>query len=146
MKWNWGTKLVLAMAAFMIMVIVFVVLMMRENISLVEEDYYPKGQVHQELVEKKRNASSIGELVRIEKINNEVRLVFPEQFKKNQISGTVHFYHRIDDRLDETIVLSNTDSIGFIFPLSDMQGRYIAKIDWVYDGVAYYIEKSIELP
>lgn len=35
MKWNWGTKLVVSMAAFMTMVIVFVVLMMQQSVDLV---------------------------------------------------------------------------------------------------------------
>lgn len=146
MKWNWGTKLVLAMAAFMTMVIVFVILMMRENIALVEKDYYPKGQVHQELLDKKRNADNIGQLIKLEKTFNGLQLVFPEHLNAEKISGQIHFYHRIDDQLDQTFELKDNDSAGFLLPVEGMAGRYIAKIDWQYEGVAYYVEKTIELP
>ena len=54
---NWGTKLVLGMAAFMSFVIGMVVYMFRVhgNDSLVEEDYYEKGLNYDNEYEAKRN-------------------------------------------------------------------------------------------
>ncbi|RZK90837.1 MAG: nitrogen fixation protein FixH, partial [Pedobacter sp.] len=54
---NWGTKLVLGMAAFMLFVTGMVVYMFRVhgNDSLVEEDYYEKGLDYDKEYEAKRN-------------------------------------------------------------------------------------------
>ncbi|RZL34263.1 MAG: nitrogen fixation protein FixH, partial [Pedobacter sp.] len=54
---NWGTKLVLGMAAFMLFVIGMVVYMFRVhgNDSLVEEDYYEKGLDYDKEYDAKRN-------------------------------------------------------------------------------------------
>lgn len=146
MKWNWGTKLALWMAAFMLMIIVFVVLMMRENVSLVEKDYYPKGQSHQDLIDKKRNTGNVDELIRFEKTEQGLKLVFPDFFDKEAIRGNVHFYQRMDAGGDKIVALEHYDSVGFILPIEGLNGRYIGRIDWEYEGVAYYSEKSITLP
>jgi hypothetical protein len=34
----------------------------------------------------------------------------------------------------------------FKYPASALQGRYIIKMDWTYEGEAFYVEKSIDLP
>lgn len=146
MKWNWGTKLMIAMAAFMVMVIIFVVLMMRESISLVEKDYYPKGQTHQELIDKKRNAGNLGEGITVIKKEGVISFVFPENFKPELISGTVHMYHRIDDTMDWFTDLKPNSEGVFDVSVEGLSGRYIAKIDWSYEGTDYYVEKSLDLP
>ncbi len=146
MKWNWGTKLMIAMAAFMVMVIIFVVLMMRESVSLVERDYYPKGQTHQELIIKKTNAGSIGNEINLVKKDGKLLLVFPERFNPTLISGTVHMYHRIDDTMDLFTELASNNDGAFDISVTGLNGRYIAKIDWSYEGTDYYVEKSVDLP
>jgi hypothetical protein len=146
MKWNWGTKLMIAMAAFMVMVIIFVVLMMRESVSLVEKNYYPKGQTHQELIDKKRNAVNISEGITVIKKEGAVSLVFPEIFDPKLIKGSVHMYHRIDDTRDWFIDLIPNVEGAFDIKVDGPSGRYIAKIDWSYEGTDYYVEKSIDLP
>lgn len=146
MKWNWGTKLMIAMAAFMIMVIIFVVLMMRESVSLVERDYYPKGQIHQELIDKKINAGSIDNEIELVKKDGKLLLIFPEIFNPSLISGTVHMYHRIDDTMDLFTELEANSDGAFDVSVTGLTGRYIAKIDWAYEGTGYYVEKSVDLP
>ncbi|MCK9292270.1 MAG: FixH family protein [Bacteroidales bacterium] len=146
MKWNWGTKLTLAIIAFMLMIIVFAILMMRETISLVDKDYYPKGQSHQELIDKKQNAYGLEHMVKLEKTDSLVRLVLPPHFQLEGVSGEVYFYQRMDDKGDRHIPLTISDEKGFILPVSELKGRFIARIDWQYEGNAYYVEKEITFP
>jgi hypothetical protein len=145
MKWNWGTKLVVAMAAFMTMVIIFVVLMMRESINLVEKDYYPKGQAFQEQIDKSRNADPWISQMKISADNQTLTIQFPDAFDPLQISGTAHLYHRSEDGKDGFFELKNPVDSLFSFPLGNSYGRFILKLDWKYQQQAFYSEHSIDL-
>jgi len=145
MKWNWGTKLVLAMAAFMTMVIIFVVLMMRENVSLVEKDYYPKGQAFQEQIDKSHNAEPWLSKIAISTEDQILKVRFPDEFDPSQISGSIHLYHRSEDGRDLYFELKNPSDSLFTFPVGNIRGRYILKLDWMYGQKGYYSEHSLEL-
>jgi hypothetical protein len=146
MKWNWGTKLVVAMAAFMTMVIIFVVLMFQESVDLVEKDYYPKGQAHQQLIDKRNNAAHFADSITATLSDGEVLISFPQIADPNGIRGTVHFYQRISGDKDQFAELT-LDSLGvFRYPAGLLRGRYILKIDWTNGGQSFYTEKTIDLP
>lgn len=145
MKWNWGTKLFIWTAAFMIMLIVFAVLMMREQISLVEPDYYPKGQTHEELIEKRRNALSLSEQIKVEVADGRLVIQFPEELEPNDITGEVQLYHVVDDSKDALYRLE-ADSDGRVnIVVASLKGRYTLKIDWRYKETNYYTEKQINI-
>ncbi len=42
-KWNWGTKITIAIILFVSMILGFVYTATQNPIILVEKDYYPKG-------------------------------------------------------------------------------------------------------
>jgi len=146
MKWNWGTKLFIAATAFLIMVIIFGIIMASQDLDLVEKDYYPKGQVHQELIDKRSNAHEFAHLIKTKVENGMVIVNFPETFDPDEIEGQVHFYHRITDKYDKFVELSLDTNLVFMQPVGFMRGRYIIKIDWTHQGEAYYVEKSIDIP
>jgi len=145
-KWHWGTKLLLAMLAFMIMVIAFGIRMFQEPVDLVEKDYYPKGQAHQELINKRNNAAGFDDQIAVKVDRGVLQISFPESLNRSEIQGTVHFYQRISDQHDKHVKLVVDTGHMFNFPAQALQGRYIVKIDWSYRGVQFYNEKSITLP
>lgn len=142
-EWNWGTKLVIAMAAFMIMILSMVVVMIRQDVSLVEKDYYPKGQAYQEMMKKVQNTLPYKDDIRVD-VNNEKLLVqFPEFFKPSATTGYVQIYHRISDSEDHFARLVLNENGIFTFPAKELRGRYILKIHWQHDGIEYYAENNI---
>ena len=52
MKWNWGTKLFIFTALFMIFMVILAVLSFRQDLHLVENDYYPKALEFQKKIDK----------------------------------------------------------------------------------------------
>ncbi len=145
MKWNWGTKLFIWTAAFMIMLIVFAILMMREQISLVEPDYYPKGQTHEELIEKHRNALSLSEQIKVDVADGRLVIQFPEELEPNNITGEVQLYHVVDESKD-ALYLLEVDADGKVsIMVTSLKGRYTLKIDWRYKETNYYTEKQINI-
>lgn len=146
MKWNWGTKLVIWMAAFMTLIIVFTVLMFREDISLVEADYYPKGQTHQELIDKKHNANTLAEQITVNNNNGWLEIQFPASIAAESISGKVQLYYITDDKQDQHIPIKVNENGLMTISAQALKGRYILKIDWKSGAKAYYNELKISLP
>jgi len=144
-KWNWGTKLVIAMGAFMLMVISMVVFMIRQDVSLVEKDYYPRGKAHQEKIDRLQNTLPyVNEIIAVVE-NDAVVVSFPAFFEPATTEGLVHAYHRVSDAGDRFLPLLLDQNNRFSFPLAGMQGRYILKITWHQNGIAYYTEKNIDI-
>jgi hypothetical protein len=146
MKWNWGTKLFIGAALFMIMLIAFGVLMMQESISLVERDYYPKGQEFQKQIERRDNGLIYASETKIEWVNGQLQLSLPPEFNIDGLSGTLHMYNRTDDTKDAVYQFSYKSDSLYLFAATNLHGRYLAKINWAVDGKEYYVEKSIILP
>lgn len=145
MKWNWGTKLAIAMAAFMLMIIIFAVRMMRESVDLVEKDYYPKGQAYQQMIDKKANAAPYADSIHINIEDGFIKLRFPVSFPPEKITGTAHLYDRVTETGDKLFTLTVGAGGQFWLPVNQNKGRYIVKIDWVCEQKAYYVEKPIDL-
>lgn len=145
MKFNWGTKLVIAMAAFMIMIIIFVVLMASEKVELVEKDYYPKGQNYQEHIDSKQRADQLTESVKIVTENGNLKIIFPAQFEYGKISGTVDFHHRSESDKDFHADLKPDQSGISMHDIRSLHGRYLLQIEWKYNDKTYYSEESLNL-
>jgi hypothetical protein len=146
MKWNWGTKLVLWMVAFMTLIIVFAVLMINEDVSLVETDYYPKGQTHQELIEKKHNANSLSGQITVKNNDGQLELQFPVGVVSESVSGELHLYHIADDKQDQFIPIKLNENGVMAINVVGLSGRFILKIDWKTASDKYYTELKISLP
>ena len=144
-KWNWGTKLVIAMAAFMLMILGFVAFMVRQDVSLVEKDYYPRGQAYQEMIEKTRNTDPHASEIVAGYDENFVYVSFPSFFRPEAVSGKVHFYHRVSDVNDFFTELILDENGFFSYPVQRLKGRYIIKLDWEQDGIEYYTEKNLTI-
>ncbi len=145
MKWNWGTKLMLAMAAFMVMLITFAVLMMKEEINLVDKEYYPKGQAYQEMIGKKERAAVFADSIVAVEQQQQIVLSFPASVAPEKIRGTLHFYDRMQQAGDRFFDLKAPTNGQFVFPINELHGRYILKIDWEYEGQTYYNEIKLTL-
>jgi len=146
MKINWGTKLVMAMAAFMTMLIIFVVLMMREDVNLVESDYYPKGQNYQAIIDKKQHADALNEALIVGYSDGFISMQFPKKLVYNNFSGIVHGYNRMDSKKDFTIILKSDSSSLLHYQIDKLHGRYILKTEWENAGVSYFNENVLNIP
>lgn len=143
--WHFGTKAVLGLALFILMIGIMVIRMTQEDISLVEKDYYPKGQAYQEMIDKVQNTIPYASDIRAWLENDRIMVSFPHFFRPESVSGSVHFYHRVTDSKDVYTALKLNSEGVFIYPAGDMKGRFILKIDWVQDEIGYYTEKNITI-
>lgn len=145
-KWHWGSKLLVAMILFMLLIITLVYMSMRQTFHLVENDYYPKALVYQDRIDKTQNAIKLDEKVLIENIGEEVVMTFQPAFHSLEINGTIEFYRPSDRSMDIRLPIQ-TDSAGRQrCDIRSMQkGKYLVKLDYEVEGKGYYQEETIYL-
>lgn len=145
-KWNWGTKILVAMILFMSLLIGFVIMSMNQTFYLVEKDYYPKALEFQGMIDKVNNAKQLSEKIKIENLGSEVRFTFQDVFEPKEISGNIVFYRPSDKDKDVNVIIKLDTALKQVYNVSGMlKGKYILKIDYQVGEKGYYQEESIML-
>ncbi len=143
-NWNWGTKLFIATAIFMLFLLGMVYMTTLQDRSMVEDEYYQKSMVYQETMDKKNNAKQLEEQVRINMGNDFLSIVFQDFFKPESVSGEIKIYRPSDIKLDVHIPIRLDSTMGFLFPKNKLaKGKYIVKIDYKVGEKGYYQEQVV---
>lgn len=139
MKWNWGTKLVIAMAIFMGFIFVLVYQCTLHDINLVEKDYYPKGIKYQDRLDEIANAKPLENQIRVYQEIEKIIIAFPEIHPD---TGSITFFRPSDTKFDQLYNFSLDSNYRTSFPKNKfIQGKYLVKIYWEKENVGYYVEK-----
>ncbi|RLD32646.1 MAG: hypothetical protein DRJ02_01830 [Bacteroidetes bacterium] len=137
-KWNWGTKLLIAIILFMSFIFVLVYLSTQNSINLVEKDYYPKGLKYQTRIDDIKRAAELKDQFNITQTDELIILTIPEI---NPDSGSIVFFRPSDQQLDMTSEIEPDSSGRIYFPYRNFKrGIYIYKIHWYENGNGFYIE------
>ena len=146
MKINWGTSIVIAFGLFMSFILFFVFKVQSDvkyDNELVTEDYYQKEMEVQGNIEKTNNANALNSKVRIEKVENGIKVFFPEEFDYKNIKGKVSLYRPSNQKLDSEMQISLSSS-HLLIPKSNLVGGlWDITIDWEYEGKEYRTKESI---
>ena len=139
-KWNWGTKLLIAIILFMSFIFVLVYLSTQNNINLVEKDYYPKGLKYQNRIEEIKNASHVSDSFDIVREDNYMVLTVPQV---ESDSGSIVFFRPSDQSLDFATNMQANFTGKMYFPINEFkEGLYILKIHWFKNAKGFYVEKK----
>lgn len=141
---NWGTKLVIGMAVFMAFIITLGAMMIMRNDedSLVEQNYYEKGQNYNKEFQEKQNAADDQILPTVSTSNSALTIVFPVPVK----------YHLIcrrpsDADLDQTLSgATEADGTIAIQSGSMKSGPWSLRIEYEANGKNYLFEDEIVMP
>jgi len=143
-KWNWGTKILIAMILFMVLLLTFVFLTTQQTYHLVEKDYYPKALEYQGKIDKINNAKALDEKVRIEKEGDLVKIKFQSFFNFSKVIGQIVFYRPSDTDSDIAFPIKlDSSGMQLVNSTNMLMGKYIIKIDYEIDGKGYFQEESI---
>ncbi|MBU3926534.1 MAG: FixH family protein [Bacteroidetes bacterium] len=140
-KWNWGTKLALWTIAFMSFLIILVYMTFKNDIILVEKDYYPKGIQYQTRIDEMANARLENVTFSVSQNETELVVYFPGLVVD---SGTLFFFRPSDNNMDRVYHFSQSDSNQMHLPIQQFsKGKYLLKSQWSFQGKKFYIEKPI---
>ncbi len=140
-KWNWGTKLTIAIIIFMSFIFTLVYLSTQNQIFLVEKDYYPKGLAYQKRIESIKKGHPFRKNMKIRQDAGNLYLKISET---SPDSGSVILYRPNQNKEQDMEIPFGKDSvISMRFDKKKLKkGIYILKITWYQDGEEYFIEEK----
>ncbi len=141
-KWNWGTKLTIAIILFMSFIFTLVYLSTQNKIILVEKDYYPKGLAYQKRIKSIKNGRPYHENMKIRQDAQKLYLEIPNTAPD---SGNITFYRPNQSKEQDMVIPFVKDSlISMRFDKNKLKkGIYVLKISWYQNDTSYYIEEKI---
>lgn len=144
-KIGWGTRIAFLYGGFVVMMVSLVTLSMKQDFSLVSDEYYQDELAYQNTIDASRNSSTLSEPTTVSAYAKEIIVRFPQEFAGNSVTGTVHFYSPVATSLDRKfdIVLSN--NVMHIDRQQLAGGRYVVKLSWKANGKTYYQETDLNL-
>jgi len=144
MKLNWGWGIALAYSIFALSLLGFLVFALRQDNSLVVEDYYQQDLDYQQRKDKVRNYRDAGATVlhEYDRAADRLTLRFPEGLRPTE--GEVLFYRPSSARQDHRVAL-RTDSAGVQeIPLARLiPGNWKLQLEWVSAGKGYLLEDQL---
>lgn len=141
MNLNWGHKLVFFMVVFMSFITILVVMMIKQDIPLVESDYYEKGINYESELRKFEKSKGLDH--KIVYNPNKAELVFTTGMGGN-ISGFVKFYRPSDNLSDFTKNFVLDEYGTCTLSTAEMQkGVWRATFEWVLQSDTIAATKEI---
>lgn len=139
---NWGKGIVIGMSLFMGFILTLVVIMMRQDVDLVREDYYQHELQFNNQYDAEKVYIQSGKKISISYSNDTLILDFPEGFQSGEF--TLFLQRPSDERMDFSMKLQATKNLRI--PVSKLaKGHYNCYINGVYKGEKYQMNQEITL-
>ncbi len=148
MKINWGTSIVIAIAAFMAFILFFVIKMSTNSEydhDLVVDDYYKNELAFQSEINKEKNLQLLSESIKVDITEKGIFVVFPKELPSDKIEGKMFLYRPSNKKLDLEIPLLVSSNILFLPKKDLVDGRWNIAIDFTCDGIAYLYKQDVLL-
>jgi len=137
---NWGTKIFLSLAVFMLCIVGAGLYMVSHNSdSLEEDDYYEQGLNYDQAYEKKQNVLNMKETPTIELRKDTLYIHFVSKVNR----GKLLFRKPSDNNLDKELPFQTTGNL-FTLPISSFdKGMWNLYVDWENAGKDFLFEEHI---
>jgi hypothetical protein len=138
MKVNWGGKLLLIALMFMLFVVSMVVVISRQDMPLVEQDYYERSLNYQKEID---NHANIDTSVQVNLVSTNL-----EVSSSTYLSGVkVKFYRPSNPELDKIFVIDILAGKKEVYDLSHLySGKWVLSVVWMNADKEYKISKNFE--
>ena len=146
MKFNWGTGIVVAFVAFISFILYFVITMStnkKYEHDLVIENYYGQELEFQNAINKEINSQTLKQDIVWKRTSEGLLIEFPDNFKPEEITGTISLYRPSNKLLDFETSIQLSDGTFLITDKRLLDGRWNLKIDWKVNGEEYFYKKEI---
>lgn len=139
---NWGTKIVLGMASFIIFIVAMGIIMFNsKKDALVDNDYYEKGINYDQVYNKKEQTKT--DHAKPEIIINQDMLLLTF---KDKATGTVKLMRTADKSMDKDFPFESNSNHQVIIPASGFKkGSWRLIADWKSNNKNYLYEQEITI-
>jgi hypothetical protein len=145
-KISWPAGIVIALTAFVIFILSFVfkVTFLEEyNHHLVSEEYYKDELNYQSEIDKINNGRALKENVQLVKTAKGLEIIFPSEFKPNEISGNIAFQRLANSKIDFELPIQLNSNTVLIKDQDLVEGRWNVKIEWKAKETSYLLKEKL---
>ena len=146
-KLNWGFGIVVAFVSFIAFIMYFVISMSSDNKythDLVADDYYKRELNFQKNIDATKNGKKLKENIKIERVKEGLKIIFPNEFDTKSIKGKVFLYRPSNKQLDFEMPIALSDSSYLLMPDKRLlDGRWNIIVEWTYNQQSYLFKKEI---
>ncbi len=147
-KFNWGTGIVIAIISFMVFIMVMVVQMITEskyNHDFVTDKYYEKELQFQNDIDAIANTKEFSESIRVERVKEGLKVIFPSELNPTEIKGKVFLYRPSNKKLDYEMPISITSPYLLVPEKNLLGGRWNIYVRFEYKGKPYLYQEKLTL-
>ena len=146
MKFHWGTGILIFLILFLLAAGLFIGFAMRQEVSLVHEDYYEKGVDHsQQMLVEARSARFKNQIGT--RIQEDMLLIDIESSLLAKMdSARFHLYRPSDSKFDIQRSFDAQNGPPGIPGQELISGRYILKVYWSWEGLKYEVDQTVFIP
>ena len=139
---NWGKSIVIAFILFASFIGALVSVCLRQDISLVADDYYEQELRYQDQLDRIYNTANLVVKPEIRLKDKSLEVEFA-RFKDITV-GSVEIFRPSDQRFDRQFKLDKSSSVIQQFDLSNLpRGMYKVRMRWAMDDNEYFLESMI---
>ncbi len=140
---NWGKWIVVSFVLFAAFIATLVTVCVRQDISLVSNDYYKEELVYQDQIGRMENASLLVNRPSIKIINKNTLEISFDQFNKIE-KGELQLFRPSDATMDKKFHFKASDTPTQLFSTETMhRGMYRARMMWTMGEKEFFIEEVI---
>ena len=142
MKLNWGTGIAIFYTIFVISLVSVVIISARNNVDLVEKEYYKKDINYEAFRVKRENGKLLSQGLDIGIKNDQLIFSFPKELGK--VKGTIHLFRPSNSKLDAFIPIDLDEDNNMTVAIDKYpKGLWRTKTEWEVNGIHYFNEEKI---
>jgi hypothetical protein len=119
--------------------------MVKQDVALIETDYYEKGENYQNTIDENKGADS---LILFEVItnNNQTVLRLSNVAHKTVSNAQLNLKYLANKAKDKTFEAQINDSLPTVFDITNFEkGNWVGKLNWSDNSGKHYLEKSFDI-
>ncbi|HQV78088.1 MAG TPA: FixH family protein [Chitinophagales bacterium] len=141
---SWGYKILIGFSLFVFSIIGMVTVAMRENVDVLDKDYYSRELAYQSVIDGKNNLNLLTEKVIVQSNDTFVSIRIPAEAVANISEGKIRFIRSSDATKDVEIPLMVSENNTQNIPISKfIKGIYRLQLSWKSMDKNYYYEKDV---
>jgi hypothetical protein len=141
---NWGKWIAAAFVSFAVFIGGLVIVCVREDVSLVSQNYYQEELDYEDQIVRLNNTMLLSRRPLFEIVGDSLVLLFPD-IRQIQ-SGDIVLFRPSDAELDRSFQLIAGGSPVRYFSLKALPaGMYKARMTWTMNDTGYFVEETIQL-
>lgn len=140
---NWGYKILIVYAVFVLGISFLVIKASAEKTDLVASDYYNKELKYQDKIDALNNVQQLSDTIKYKIDNGRFSIIFPKEFSGKKMKVEMVLYCPSDENKDikKDFVIDNALVLAHL--QDGDKGNYNLQLTWVVNETNYYFEKKI---